>query len=138
VKKPADDSQAGLIDHLHPKRLIFVGSALKAMHTMPEAIMDKFGYDLWLIQNGETPAGATPFEGAHGGNIMKLSERMDGETYRRVYAAKLLRAAFVLHVFQKKSKLGIATPQSEINLVHARFSSASQLYESLFSEGDRQ
>ena len=34
---------------------------------------------------------------------------------------------YVLHVFQKKSKKGIATPQSEIELVRQRLKRAAEL-----------
>ena len=94
--------------------------------------MDSFGYGLWLIQNGETPTNAFPFEGAQGGNIMKLSERYDSDTYRCVYAAKFAKAVFVLHVFQKKSTSGISTPQTEIDLVSVRFAAAKELYDARF------
>jgi len=35
-------------------------------------------------------------------------------------------AIYVLHVFQKKSKRGIATPQKEIELVNQRLAAAEQ------------
>lgn len=81
------------------------------MRSMPDDVADAFGYDLWLIQSGEAPESASPFEGSTGNNIMKLTERHHGDTYRCVYAAKFEKVVYVLHVFQKKSKSGIATPQ---------------------------
>ena len=71
-----------------PKDLRFVASAQKDMRDMPEEVKDGFGYGLWLIQQGETPANASPFEGSTGNDIMKLTEQHDGDTFRCVYAAK--------------------------------------------------
>ena len=46
-------------------------------------------------------------------------------TYRSVYTGKLKGAVYVLHVFQKKSKRGIATPQSELALIRQRLKDAT-------------
>jgi phage-related protein len=43
-----------------------------------------------------------------------------GGTYRAVYTAKLAGRIYVLHVFQKKSTRGIATPKHELDLIKAR------------------
>jgi phage-related protein len=38
---------------------------------------------------------------------------------------------YVLHVFQKKSKTGVATPKMELELVERRYPAARQHYETL-------
>ena len=131
-KTPDDNLNAEPAPEPETKKLFFVSGAHKDMRSMPETVQDAFGYDLWLIQNGETPANASPFEGSQGSNIMKLSERHDGDTYRCVYAAKFEKAVFVLHVFQKKSRSGIATPQTDIDVVSTRFAAAKELYAARF------
>ena len=99
------------------------------MQTMPDDVEDIFGHNLWLVQSGRNPEIAvSPFEGSAAGDILKLSERFDGDTYRCVYAAKFEKAVYVLHVFQKKSKSGIATPQAEIDLVQSRLRTAREHY----------
>ena len=50
-----------------------------------------------------------------------------GETYRAVYTVRFAERVYVLHVFQKKSKKGISTPQSEIDLVRQRLKRAAEL-----------
>ena len=42
-------------------------------------------------------------------------------------AVRFAERVYVLHVFQKKSKRGIATPQSEIDLVRQRLKRAAEL-----------
>ena len=49
-------------------------------------------------------------------------------TYRTVYTVRFQEAIYVLHAFQKKSKKGIATPQTEIELIHRRLLDAEQDY----------
>ena len=41
-------------------------------------------------------------------------------TYRAVYTVSIGDSIYVIHAFQKKSKAGIATPKSEIELVRRR------------------
>lgn len=60
---------------------------------------------------------------------MKLTERFEGDTFRYVYAAKFEAAIYVLHVFQKKSKSRITTPQKDIDLVYDRLERAKSDYE---------
>ncbi len=45
-------------------------------------------------------------------------------TFRAVYTVEFKDAIAVLHVFQKKSKEGIATPKKEIDLVLQRLKQA--------------
>ena len=47
--------------------------------------------------------------------------------YRAVYTVRFAERVYVLHVFQKKSKKGIATPASEIDLVRRRLKRAAEL-----------
>ena len=43
-----------------------------------------------------------------------------GDAYRVIYAVKIGEDIWVIHVFQKKSKKGIKTPQMEIDLIRDR------------------
>lgn len=60
---------------------------------------------------------------------MEIVENGIGGTYRAVYTVKFKKAIAVLHVFQKKSKQGIATPKQDIDLIKSRFKLAQQEYE---------
>jgi phage-related protein len=50
----------------------------------------------------------------------------DGNTYRAIYTVQIARCVFVLHVFQKKSKHGIATPKADMHLIEKRMRIAEQ------------
>jgi phage-related protein len=52
-----------------------------------------------------------------------------------VSGAQRLPRIYVLHVFQKKSKHGITTPQKEIELIRARLKWAQQMYSGRTKEG---
>ncbi len=52
----------------------------------------------------------------------------DGDTFRAVYTVHFDNAVYVLHVFQKKSKSGIATPKQKIELIRRRFAEAERHY----------
>jgi len=116
------------------KPLYFLEGAYDDLMELPETVRRDFGYGLYLVQRGEMPDNASPFEGSMAGSIMKLVERHDTDTYRCVFAAKFGRAIYVLHVFKKKSTAGIATPQREIETVRARFGRAQVLYAREFGE----
>ena len=53
----------------------------------------------------------------------------EGNAYRAVYTVKFPLAIYVLHVFQKKSKRGIATPASDLELIRKRLKVAADDYE---------
>ena len=53
-------------------------------------------------------------------------EDFDGDTYRAVYTVRFGDAIYVLHAFKKKSKRGIKTPQSDMDLIKRRLRDAEQ------------
>jgi phage-related protein len=121
MRTPPDDQ-----NNLKPLR--FLDAAKDDLMDIPVEVRQEFGYGLYLIQRGEMPDNASPFEGSTGANIMKLVERHDTDTYRCVFTVKFEKAVFVLHVFKKKSTHGKSTPQREIETVKARFQRAQELY----------
>ncbi|MBK5186916.1 MAG: type II toxin-antitoxin system RelE/ParE family toxin [Gemmatimonadaceae bacterium] len=103
-----------------PKPVEWIGSARDDLREMPEAVQDNFGYALYQAQLGLHHASAKRLRGEFGG-LIELVENFDGETYRAVYTVKLAGVVYVLHVFQKKSKRGIATPKHELALIRRRW-----------------
>ncbi len=114
-----------------PKDLWFIGGSRADIQarTLPEDVRDAFGHTLWMVQMGETPDNITPFEGSKSKEVLKITERFDGDTYRCIFAAKFERAVYVLHVFKKKSTSGIATPRKDIDTVYLRLTEAKADYE---------
>ena len=66
-------------------------------------------------------------KGFSGASVIEIIEDYDRATYRAVYTVRFEDCVYVLHAFQKKSKRGIATPQTEIDLIRTRLKWAEQL-----------
>lgn len=92
------------------------------------------GYALYVAQLGQKHPNAKPLKGFGGAGVLEVVEAFDGDAYRTVYTVKLEGAVYVLHAFQKKSKHGVKTPQSEIEKVRARLRMAIELHAERESE----
>jgi phage-related protein len=98
------------------------------MKALPLRVRRGFGLSLFAVQSNETPPSAKPLKGFSGAGVVELIEDEKGSTYRAIYAVRFTDIVYVLHVFQKKSKQGIATPKHEIDLVHSRLKMAQAEY----------
>jgi len=106
------------------KPVYWMGSTLRDLRDSPEDVKDGIGYALELVQRGEKPANAKPLKGFGGASVLEIVEDFDSDTWRAVYTVAVANAVYVLHVFQKKAKKGIATPKKEIDLVKQRLRDA--------------
>jgi phage-related protein len=86
------------------------------------------GFALSAAQFGGKHPSAKPWKG-EGPGILEVVKDYDGDTYRAIYTVRFADAVYVLHSFQKKSPHGIATRQSDIDLIKARLKIAQQDYE---------
>jgi phage-related protein len=105
-----------------------MGSSLKDLRGFPEDVKDVMGFALRAAQSGGKHADAKPLKGHKGAGVLEIVDDFDGDTYRAVYSVKFKGAVYVLHAFQKKSKKGIATDKSDLELVEARLKSAEADY----------
>ena len=108
------------------KPVHWIGSSRKDLRAMPDQVQDDIGYALYLAQMGGKHADAKPLTGFKGAGVLEVVENHDGDTYRAVYTVKFANAVYVLHVFQKKSKRGIATPQADMDLIKRRLQQAAE------------
>ena len=69
---------------------------------------------------------AKPFKGVDGG-VFEIALKQRGNAYRVLYAVKLRADIWVIHAFQKKSKTGIKTPQTEVDLIRDRLKRLKEL-----------
>jgi phage-related protein len=65
-----------------------------------------------------------------GSGVLEIVEDYNTDTYRAVYTVRYVDAVYVVHVFQKKSKKGIATPQEEIAKIKTRLGVVEELHNS--------
>jgi phage-related protein len=115
-----------MVDQLRP--VAWIGSTLRDLRAMPQQVRRDIGQALYAAQQGMTDPAAKPLKGFGGARVMEIVERYRTDAYRAVYTARFENALYVLHVFQKKSKSGIATPKHEIELIRRRFAEAERHY----------
>jgi len=98
---------------------------------MPDAIQTDFGYALHVAQTGGKHEKAKPLQGFGGAGVLEMVENDEGGTCRAVYTVKFAEAVVALHCFQKKSKRGIATPRTDMDLIRSRLRDAEMLMQEL-------
>src|SRR5262245_22098961 len=108
------------------KPVIWIGSSREDLRAMSQQVRKDIGQALYTAQQGETDPSAKPLKGFGGARIMEIVERYRTDTFRAVYTAHFGEAIYVLHVFQKKSKHGIATPKPDMDLIGRRYAEAER------------
>jgi phage-related protein len=111
------------------KPVIWIASSHGDLCRLSEDVQDEIGYALYFAQNGRRHASAKPLKGFGGAGVLEIVENDSGGTYRAVYTINFPNVIYVLHVFQKKSKRGIATPRQEIQVIRRRMAIATAHYQ---------
>jgi phage-related protein len=114
--------------HVMPRQLIFAGSSRDDVRSFPEEVKDIVGYAIWLAQNGQKHHDAKPLAGFGGANVLEIRVQFSGDAYRAVYTTRFAGVVYVLHVFQKKSTKGIATPKHHLDLIRQRLKEAGLIH----------
>ena len=110
------------------KPLFWIGSSWSDLKDCPDEVQDFIGYALHWAQRGGKSPDAKPLQGFGGAGVLEIVDDFDGNTYRAMYTVRFAGAVYALHVFQKKSRKGIATPKQDIELVKARLKRAEDHY----------
>lgn len=105
--------------------LLWIGSSKKDLLDLPVPVRRFFGHALDVAQRGEQHMAAKVLKGFGGAGVLEVVEDDAGGTYRAVYTVRFREAVFVLHVFQKKSKRGIATPLADMEIIRQRLKVAA-------------
>jgi len=106
-----------------PKLLFWEGSSRKDFKTFPVPVQKRMGMSLYTLQCGRWPDAAKAMQGL-GSGVYEPVDAERGNAYRTAYAMKIDTAIHVLHAFQKTSKSGISTPQSDLDLISSRLKRA--------------
>lgn len=106
------------------KELIWMGDSRDNLRAFPEEVKDVMGFALRQAQQGGKHPCAKPLKGFKGAGVLEVVENHDGDTFRAVYTVRIKDKVYVLHVFQKKSKKGIQTPQKEMDVIKVRLKRA--------------
>ncbi|MGA8366957.1 MAG: type II toxin-antitoxin system RelE/ParE family toxin [Candidatus Acidiferrales bacterium] len=105
-----------------------MGTSLRDLRNSPRPVRTEIGYALFAAQEGKTDPAAKPLKGFGGASVLEIVVSHHGNAWRAVYTVRFLDAIYVLHVFQKKSTKGIATPQRVIDLIGRRLADADRDY----------
>jgi phage-related protein len=109
------------------KPLVWIGSSKRDLVALPVPIRKFFGHALDFAQSGDKHEAAKVRKGFGGAGVLEIVEDGRGGTYRAVYTIKFKEAVFVLHVFQKKSRHGMATPKPDLDIIRERLKFVEQL-----------
>jgi phage-related protein len=82
------------------------------------------GYALYVAQLGDKHRDAKPLRGFGGAGVLEIVSDHQGDTLRCIYTVRIAGSVYVLHAFQKKSKTGRETPNSDIELIRRRLRDA--------------
>lgn len=113
------------------KCIIWMGRSRWDLKKFPDKVRRAIGHSLHEVQSGEIPEKAKVLKGFGNAKVWEIRENAQSGTYRAVYTVEFQEYVFVLHCFQKKSKTGIATPKSEIDLLKERLKDAKTFYKEL-------
>ncbi len=86
------------------------------------------GVALNAAQLGHKHSVAKPLKHMGSAGVLEIVDDFDGNTYRAIYTVRFAEVVYVLHAFQKKSKRGVQTPRSDIDLVNLRLKHAEEDY----------
>ena len=111
-----------------PKRPVnWIGSSKKDLDAFPSEVKRQIGVALLVAQHGGKHPNAKPLKGL-GRGVLEVVEDYDGDTYRAVYTVRFKECLYVVHAFQKKSKSGIKTSKSDLDLIKQRLADAEKLH----------
>jgi phage-related protein len=108
------------------QRLVWLGDSLETLRTFPKLVQNEIGFALYQAQLGYKHATAKPLKG-FGPGVLEVVSDYHGDTFRAVFTVRFHTTTYVLHVFQKKSKHGIATPRRDVELVRQRLKLAQTM-----------
>ena len=111
------------------KPLEWLGKTREQLIAFPREICRDIGYALHFAQSGDKHPTAKPLKGFVGAGVLEVIENHDGNTYCAVYTIQFADVVYVLHVFQKKSKRGAATPRRDLELIQTRLKDAREHYQ---------
>lgn len=90
---------------------------------MPDHVKDEVGHSLRIAQQGGRADNTSPMKG----NLRTVSEiriEQGSGAYRTIYTTQFEDVIYVLDVFKKKSRKGVATPKSDLNRIEQRLKAA--------------
>lgn len=104
------------------KPIAWLGDSLARLRQASEDVRSDAGYQLDLVQHGETPTDFRPMP-AVGQGVMEIRVHAENE-FRVFYVARFHEAIYVLHCFVKRTQV---TRRADIKLGKQRYAQMLQL-----------
>jgi phage-related protein len=101
------------------RSISWLKGALREFEAFPADVQIEMFRALTVAAEGGKSDNAKPFKGV-GSGVFEIAMRHRGDAFRAIYAVQIGVDLWVIHAFQKKSKTGIKTPQTDIDLVKER------------------
>jgi phage-related protein len=102
------------------REIRWLGDARAVAASFPRSARLKLGRELTRVQLGADPKHGKSLPQI-GRGVQEIRIADNKEAYRVIYVASIATLIYVLHAFHKKSKPGIETPRSEIDLARRRY-----------------
>ena len=99
----------------------WIKAARKDFEKFPRAVRDRISTALTISAEGRKADVAKPMKGL-GAGVMEIAIRHRTDAYRAVYVTEIAGSLWVVHAFQKKSKIGAKTPKADVDLIRSRLS----------------
>jgi len=100
-----------------------MGSTLEDLRTFPDEVKDEISYALQIAQYDKKHDRVKKYKTLSG--VLEIISNYDKETYRAIYAFKINKYIYILHVFHKKSKKGSKVPGEIDRLIRQRYKEAT-------------
>jgi len=113
------DKYGNIYNMKNTRPVSWIKAARRAFEEFPEEVQVDALSALTIAAEGGKSDNAKPFKGVENG-VFEIALKHRGDAFRVLYAVKIGADIWVIHVFQKKSKTGIKTPQSEVDLIRER------------------
>jgi phage-related protein len=104
----------------------WIKAARKEFEKFPAGAQEICLTALTIAAEGGKADVAKPMKGL-GAGVFEIALPFRGDAYRVVYAVQIGTEIYVIHAFQKKSRKGIKTPPSEIELVKNRLKTLKEM-----------
>ena len=104
-----------------------MGDSRKRLREFPDPVRFEIGQALYQAELGESHTSARAMQGL---NAVEIVSDYRGDAYRGVYTTQIKDFIYVLHCFQKKSKVGIKTPKRDLELIRSRLADAELHFKS--------
>ena len=119
------------------KPIRWLGSTQEDLTGFPSKVKSVMGFALRQAQQGRKHIDAKLLKGFGGASVLEICRNYDGDTYRGIYTVRFADVVYVLHIFQKKSKHGARTPQTDVELIRKRLREAEEDYAQRPLEAER-